>query len=329
MRFVCQDAISFLRGQERQARCCVTSPPYYGLRDYGLDPTEWPPMSYSMPGGVINVEAMTYTLGQEPSPYDFIGHLVLIFRELRNVLTDDGTLWLNMGDTYAANRSYQVASTKGGTKHAPAQGFEGSKMKVPDGMKAKDMMLVPSMLALALRDDGWWLRQDVIWKKDNAMPESVRDRPTLDYEHVLMLTKSARYFYDEEAVREPAVGQTAHDLTGPGCAPPGRSPSGGDRSSDGQPVEATRRRRSVWSINTQAFKDAHFAVFPPDLVTPCVLASSEPGDLVIDPFTGSGTTAIVAEGLGREFAGSELSPDYWLLAFNRIMAARSFSKVPS
>ncbi len=300
----------------------MTSPPYFGLRDYGVGEIDWPVVTYSMPGGHVVVDEMRCSLGREKQPVDFIGHLVLVFREVRRVLTKDGTLWLNIGDTYAAKRTYQAPSTKGGSKHSPAQGFDGSAMDVPDGMKPKDLMLVPSMLAIALRSDGWWLRQDVIWHKPNAMPESVRDRPTTDYEHVFMLTRSRSYYYDSDAVREPAVGQNQNDLSGQGYRAPGQTGQAGNRSSTVS-LDGMRQKRSVWSINTVPFKDAHFAVFPPALVEPCVLASSEVGDVVLDPFAGSGTTGMVARRLGREFSGSEPSPEFWLMAFGRIMSARS------
>lgn len=321
-------ALDFLSEQpDESARCCVTSPPYYGLRDYGLEFIEWPAVTYSMPGGEINVESMSCTLGQEPTPGDFIGHLVLVFREVRRVLSKDGTFWLNMGDTYNAyngNRGQSSTSFDHKREQKDPEFPKGHGLTVKSA-KNKDLLLIPSMTALALRMDGWWLRQDVIWHKPNSKPESVKDRPTLDYEHMFMLTKAARYFYDDEAVKEPAIARTIHDLTGMGYKAPGQTKEGGNRVNGTTKVEAKRRRRSVWSINTKPFRNAHFAVFPEKLVEPCILASSELGDVVLDPFAGSGTTGFVAKKLGREFVGCEPNEDYWYIALARISEAATTS----
>ncbi len=269
---------------------CVTSPPYWGLRDYGH-------------GG---------QLGLEPTPQEYVAHMVDVFREVRRVLADDGTCWLNLGDSYAANRSYQVTPTK----WASLDFAEANATKVPDGLKPKDLVGIPWRVAFALQADGWWLRQDIIWAKPNPMPESVTDRCTKAHEYLFLLTKSARYYYDAAAVSEPSdhlnlVGKTQkisyHDESA--------------MRSDGDRVVVrggTRNRRSVWTIPTKPFPGSHFAVMPEALVEPCVLAGSRPGDLVLDPFTGSGTVGVVALKHGRDFIGTELNPEYAAMAHDRI-----------
>jgi len=251
---------------EKSVQCCVTSPPYFNLRDYGID-------------GQI---------GRENSPKEYIVSLVAVFDEVRRVLKDDGVLWVNIGDTWAANRTYQVPSTKGGAKHSPAQGNGGTGSKVPEGMKPKDLIGIPWMLAFALRDAGWYLRQDIIWQKPTAMPESVKDRCVKSHEHVFLLSKSEKYYFNYTAIQEDTQ-------------------DGGKRS-----------KRDVWTVNTRPIKDAHFAPYPPDLVEPCILSSTKKGDWVIDPFGGSGTTTIVCESLGRNSILLELNPEYIDIAKERI-----------
>ena len=308
---------------------CVTSPPYFGLRDYGVD-------------GQI---------GQETSPAAFVEALVTVFREVRRVLADDGTLWLNLGDSYAANRTYQVPSTKGGAKHAPAQGNSGA-MTVPEGLKAKDLMGVPWRVALALQADGWWLRSDIIWSKPNPMPESVTDRPTRAHEYVFLLSKRERYFYDANAIREDAV-------TGSSMIVGATSERSSDRKSDvavanGRNVQSVnaeserrdiagcsfnnnprlritdgkRNARSVWTIVGEPFDGAHFATMPPELARRCILAGSRRGDVVLDPFAGAGTTSLVAVGHGRRAIGCELNPEYAALALDRVAAVDTDATVP-
>ena len=292
----CRDAMRRWAADGVKAQMCVTSPPYFGLRDYGHD-------------GQI---------GLEQTPEEYIAAMVEVFRCVRDVLADDGTLWVNIGDSYAANRSYQVESTKGGAKHGPGQAAGGKGSRVPDGLKPKDLIGIPWMLAFALRADGWHLRQDIIWHKPNPMPESVRDRCTKAHEYVFLLSKSGRYFFDSEAMREEAVkgaagssfhtGKTAtHQM--------GRS-SDAERFEDGK-----RNRRSVWTVATRPYKGAHFATFPPTLIEPCILAGSRPGDIVLDPFMGSGTTAAVAMRHGRQYLGCELNPSYRALHLERIEEA--------
>lgn len=278
--------------QAESVQTCVTSPPYYGLRDYGVD-------------GQI---------GQEQTPEAFVAELVDVFREVRRVLRDDGTLWVNLGDSYANDGKWGGSS---GGKHAKAlHGKEGpGRGKRNTGLKSKDLMGIPWMVAFALRADGWYLRSDIIWHKPNQMPESVLDRPTKAHEYLFLLTKAEKYHYDNAAIREPAVGKSAHDLTGPGYHAPGQTKNKGNRGSD---VDATRNRRSVWSVNTQPFAGAHFATFPPALIEPCILAGSRPGDIVLDPFSGSGTTGVVALQQGRSYIGCEINPEYAQLQESRL-----------
>lgn len=293
-------------------RCCVTSPPYWGLRDYGHD-------------GQI---------GLEQTPDQYVAEMVAVFREVRRVLADDGTLWLNIGDSYASFRDGKATpdTTRGdstGTLVEKGKASNRSAFNFTETyIKHKDLVGIPWRVAFALQADGWWLRQDIIWHKPNPMPESVTDRCTKAHEYVFLLTKSAKYFYDVDALREPTVteidgrGSTAERKAaghptrygmanrGEGWAMPSISaPEGG------------RNKRSVWSITTKPFKGAHFAVMPEALAEPCILAGSAPGDLVLDPFTGSGTVAVVALRHKRRFIGTELNPEYVQIATDRIDAA--------
>ena len=260
-----------------RVQTCVTSPPYFGLRDYGHD-------------GQI---------GLEQTPEEYIEAMVEVFRCVRDVLADDGTLWLNIGDSYARNAGPEESKLKTlhtmgvGQKKAHEMGaMRKGENKPPPGLKPKDLIGIPWMLAFALRADGWYLRQDIIWHKPNPMPESVRDRCTKAHEYIFLLSKSERYFFDTEAMREPAA--------------------------DGE----TRNRRSVWTVATRPYKGAHFATFPPALIEPCILAGSKPGDIVLDPFMGSGTTAQVALQHGRQYMGCELNPEYKALQDRRIQSAQ-------
>ena len=249
----------------KSARMCVTSPPYYGLRNYGGEEKQ---------------------IGQEQSPEEYIKNLVEVFREVRNVLTDDGTLWLNVGDSY-----YNYRPGRG--QRLSKQTVSNTKQDLPDvcprrgnrleGLKEKDLIGIPWMLAFALRADGWYLRQDIIWHKPNPMPESVRDRCTKSHEYVFLLSKNQNYYFDVNAIKEP-----------------------------------TRRKRSVWNIQNKPYRDAHFAVYPPELIEPCIKAGSEEGDIILDPFMGSGTTATVAKTLGRDYIGCELHEDYGKLIQKRL-----------
>lgn len=245
-------------------QCVITSPPYWGLRDYGIE-------------GQIGLES---TLPQ------FINHLVAVFNEIKRVLRDDGTVWVNIGDGYTSgNRGYRATDKKN-----PARAMS-IRPDTPEGLKPKDLQGIPWRLAFALQDDGWYLRSDVVWNKPNAMPESVKDRPTRAHEYIFMLTKSERYYYNHDAMKE--VG-----LNG-----------------------KLRSRRTVWNVNTQPFSEAHFATFPTKLIEPCVLASSKPGDYILDPFFGSGTVGEVCLQYSRSFAGIELNPEYVSIAANRLRLA--------
>ena len=285
----CRDTMRNLAAQGVRVQCCVTSPPYFGLRDYGH------------PGQI----------GLEQTPEQYITAMVEVFRCVRDLLADDGTLWLNIGDSYAANRAYQVPSTKGGPKHSDSQSAGGKGSTVPDGMKPKDLIGIPWMLAFALRADGWYLRQDIIWHKPNPMPESVRDRCTKAHEYLFLLAKSERYYFDHAAIQEPETMKPQNRLT-PRKANPDAKVHGmpAYRQQEGGTGGGMRNRRSVWSVNTAPYGGAHFATFPPALIEPCILAGSRTGDVVLDPFMGSGTTAQVAQALGRQWIGCELNPEY-------------------
>ena len=280
---------------DQSVHCCVTSPPYFGLRDYG----------------------MAGQIGLEDTPDAFVARLVDVFREVRRVLRDDGTLWLNLGDSYAANRSYQVPSTKGGAKHGPGQAAGGKASAVPDGLKPKDLIGIPWRVAFALQSDGWYLRQDIIWHKPNPMPESVTDRCTKAHEYVFLLSKSARYYFDAEAVKEEGV-YPAGTKAAKGSADRQAQQGVNARPPEYKVYDGFRNRRSVWTVATKPFAGAHFATFPPGLIEPCILAGSPVGGTVLDPFGGSGTTAGVAMKHGRNAVLCELNPEYAALMPERI-----------
>ena len=290
---------------------CITSPPYFGLRDYGHD-------------GQI---------GLEQTPDAYVAKLVDVFREVRRVLKDDGTLWLNLGDSYASmNRSGRKDSPGVGAKqdlppvrtHVRWNAGDGSKFKwrIPafgTEIKPKDLIGIPWRVAFALQSDGWYLRQDIIWHKPNPMPESVRDRCTKAHEYVFLLSKSERYFFDNEAIKEPETMKPQRRLT-PRKANPSAKVHGmpAYRQAEGGTGGGMRNRRSVWTVNTRPFAEAHFATFPPDLVLPMVLAGSREGDTVLDPFNGAGTTGLVAVQEGRRYIGCELNPEYVAMSERRI-----------
>ena len=267
-RILCGDALEQLRTIESESvHVCVTSPPYYNLRDYG---------------------AMGQ-IGMESSPEEYIARLVCVFREVRRVLRSDGTLWVNIGDSY----------------------------------RGKNLTGIPWMLAFALRSDGWYLRQDIIWNKTRCIPESVRDRCTRSHEYIFLLSKSGRYYFNGAAIREPVAESTitrmkqdiAHQkgsFRQPGKTNGPLKPGGNGKS---------RNKRSVWSLCTAYFKGAHFAVFPEKLVEPCILAGCPESGMVLDPFAGSGTTGVVAKRLGRNFTGIEINPTYCKMAADRIAAS--------
>lgn len=253
---------------------------------------------------------------EKKTPQEFVSNLVAVMREVRRVLRVDGTLWLNIGDSYAANRAYQVPSTKGGKKHSPAQGNSG-EMKVPDGMKSKDLIGIPWMVAFALRDDGWYLRQDIIWHKPNAMPASVKDRCTTAHEYIFLLSKSSRYYFDHLSIQTPASDSFANDprhLKGSndrndkdGYSEAGAQNPKGPHRVFGKSSKMVNKR-SVWRVPTKPFKGAHFATFPPDLIRPCILAGCPEGGTVLDPFGGSGTTGQVCLEEGRDVILIDINP---------------------
>ena len=301
----CRKTLGTLKAQisigiAERPRMCVTSPPYYGLRDYGGEESQ---------------------IGLEQSPEEYIEQMVEVMSLVRDCLADDGTLWLNIGDSY-----YNYKSGTGEyAKQSFAKNRQDLPMKTPKranklkGFKDKELMGIPWMLAFALRADGWHLRQDIIWNKPNPMPESVRDRCTKAHEYIFLMTKQRNYYYDNEAIKEPAKGERWG----------GNTPinMNNTKDSDNQfggltrprkMVYEKRNKRSVWTVTKKPYKGAHFAVFPPELIEPCILAGSEKGDIVLDPFIGSGTTAAVAKSLGRDYIGCELHEDYGKLIQKRI-----------
>lgn len=287
----CRDVLRSL--PDASVHCCVTSPPYFGLRDYGNDSQ----------------------IGLEPTPDAFVAELVSVFREVRRVLRDDGTLWLNLGDSYANDGKWGGA--RGGKHASGLHGESGiGRGKKTTGLKPKDRMMIPARVALALQADGWWLRDEIIWHKPNPMPVSVTDRTTPAHEMLYMLTKSARYHYDMKAVKEPAAYTGAPK---PGkqaqTAYTGLAVHSGDL---GQSKDGKRQPRSVWTVTPKPFKGAHFATFPPDLVRPCILAGCPLGGTVLDPFGGAGTTGLVAVQNARNAILIELNPEYIAIAQRRI-----------
>jgi DNA modification methylase len=280
---------------DNSVQCCVTSPPYWGLRDYGHD-------------GQI---------GLEQTPDEYVAEMVAIFGEVRRVLNDDGVLWLNLGDSYAGSGKGPAGNL--GAKHNERHLEHKHSAIVPEGLKPKDLVGIPWRVAFALQADGWWLRQDIIWHKPNPMPESVADRCTKAHEYLFMLTKSAKYYYNNEAIKEPSaqLGKTnirfGGNKYGDSTDPKHATKSGNEYTDNG-----TRNRRSVWTIPTKPFRGAHFAVMPEALVEPCILATSRPNDTVLDPFLGSGTVGLVAQRHNRKWVGCELNPDYAKIAEQRI-----------
>lgn len=318
----CRDTMRRWAGEGVKAQMCVTSPPYFGLRDYGHE-------------GQI---------GLEQTPEQYITAMVEVFRCVRDVLADDGTLWLNIGDSYAAAGGAQVQGTKQ-TKGSQAGAWNGETRKPPQGIKPKDLIGIPWMLAFALRADGWYLRQDIIWHKPNPMPESVRDRCTKAHEYIFLLSKSERYYFNGDAIREPWEGEAAKAVA-MGVKDVGQrgiNASARRGLTDGQATQFKKQghsgyfgadgrcllnplganKRSVWKVATRPYKGAHFATFPPALIEPCILAGSRPGDIVLDPFMGSGTTAAVSLQHGRQYLGCELNPEYGPLQQERINKERT------
>ena len=280
----CRETMRRWKEQGIKAQTCVTSPPYFGLRDYGHEGQ----------------------LGLEETPEDYIKAMVEVFRCVWDVLEDNGTLWLNIGDSYAGSGK-GPAGNLGASNDERNMTHTKSSSLVPKNCKPKDLIGIPWLLAFALRADGWYLRQDIIWHKPNPMPESVTDRCTKAHEYIFLMSKSPKYYYDADALKEPVenMGKPRKFRDG--------DPSATLRNDDGRmyiPKE-DRNKRSVWTVNTKPYAGAHFAVFPTELIEPCILAGAPVGGIVLDPFMGSGTTAQVAQNLGRQYIGCELNPAYF------------------
>jgi DNA modification methylase len=342
----CRDLLPTLA--DGSVHCVVTSPPYYGLRDYGTAlwdggdaacdhvKTVYKPQSYADGKAAVGKSCMSWRggernqsepygdtcgkcgarrvdrqLGLEPTPDAYLAAMVGVFREVRRVLRDDGTCWVNMGDSYNANQGSGFNGNAGKPTASP---------RANSGLAPKQLLLMPARLALALQGDGWWVRSDIIWAKANPMPESCRDRPTSAHEHVFLFSKRSRYFYDADAVREEAeygyspTTRPWHELA--------------DTGSVGLPLRntvtrgngGTRNLRNVWTIATAPYAEAHFATFPPLLAERCIRAGSRPGDTILDPFSGAGTTALVADRLGRDAIGIDLSHQYVEMSRARLEA---------
>ncbi len=352
------DAIEQLRTLPAESvQCCVTSPPYWGLRDYGTASWEGGddgcdhimPVSYlsstlgASTGGrspetharSIGAQATPYAhdcgkcgakridsqLGLEKTPEEYVAKMVEVFREVRRVLRKDGTLWLNLGDSYARAGGWSDNSgldglARGESGRAKSNIGNGISQQLAAGLKEKDLCGIPWRVAFALQADGWWLRSDIIWAKPNPMPESVSDRPTKSHEYLFLLTKSANYFYDAEAIKErgelrpPSYfgGKKGRDNTLPKSDPNYRN--GHEQYGRLYEYDSSRNKRSVWTVATAPYPEAHFATYPPDLIKPCIMAGSRIGDTVLDPFAGSGTTGMVALELGRKAVMIELNPKY-------------------
>ncbi len=290
------DCRETLKQFDEKARVCVTSPPYYGLRDYGGENNQ---------------------IGMEQTPEDYVDEMVKVFRLVRDNLTDDGTLWLNIGDSYYNYRSdgnYPKQSVSKTRQDLPTKTpVRGNKL---EGYKSKDLIGIPWLLAFALRKDGWYLRQDIIWHKPNPMPESVKDRCTKSHEYIFLLSKNKNYYYNNEAIKEPVKQDWGT-----------RDRTNGKYHNEGTGLQphsgltksyTKKNKRSVWSVTKKPYKGAHFATFPPELIEPCIKAGSEVGDIILDPFMGSGTTAMVAKMLDRYYIGCELHEDYGNLIQERV-----------
>ena len=289
--------------------CCVTSPPYWGLRDYGVEGQ----------------------LGLESTPEEFTAKIVEVFREVKRVLKPGGTLWLNLGDSYAGGgRGGGAENAKQGTnKGSLSEVVRSGKFKNIQGIKTKDLVGIPWMVAFALRADGWYLRQDIIWHKPNPMPESVTDRCTKAHEYIFLMSKSKKYYYDYDTIKVDAIDKESYKgrrFRGPKAIAkhggrPNHNPNTMDKGNlaDGKTFEKVNKR-SVWTVTTKPYSEAHFATFPPDLITPCILAGCPKDGLVLDPFMGSGTTAMVAYENNRNYIGCELNSEY--IKLNRAAKAK-------
>ena len=282
---------------------CITSPPYFGLRDYGGGDSE---------------------IGQEDTVEGYVQKMVEVFREVRRILRDDGTLWLNLGDSYmSAKNCAPPPQTQGGQRGMPSD-FVPANRKDQKGLKTKDLIGIPWRVAFALQADGWYLRQDIVWSKPNPMPESVEDRCTKAHEYIFLLSKKPHYYYDHEAIKEPLAASSVSRLQQDVDSQVGSTRANGGEKTNGNMKavgdlsSGLKNKRSVWTVNAKGYKGAHFAVYPEELIQPCVLAGCPKDGTVFDPFTGSGTTAVVALKNGRNYIGTELNPQYVKIAEDRI-----------
>jgi len=286
----CRETMRRWKEQGIKAQTCVTSPPYFGLRDYGHDGQ----------------------LGLEETPDEYIKAMVEVFRCVWDVLEDDGTLWLNIGDSYCNSNGFARASPeyqREGRNNMPANDRKLDKLH-ETGLKTKDLIGIPWMLAFALRADGWYLRQDIIWHKPNPMPESVQDRCTKAHEYIFLMSKSQQYHYDHETIKEQSTSKSEGIRFGGNKYGDDDDPKYATKSGNVSKEYDKANKRSVWTVTTKPYAGAHFAVFPSDLIEPCILAGAPVGGIVLDPFMGSGTTAQVAQNLGRQYIGCELNPAY-------------------
>lgn len=355
-RIIQGDALAVLKTlPDGCVQTCVTSPPYYGLRDYGTAQwvggndvscdhetaiEKWTQKNFLRSAGVTGLgnqggaararlrecpgcgaSRVDVQIGLEETPAEYVSKIVEAFREVRRVLKDDGTLWLNLGDSYSNDNKWG-GSTSG--KHVQGlHGKSGARDRRVTGLAPKNLIGIPWRVAFALQDDGWILRSDIIWHKNNPMPESVADRPTKSHEYIFLFAKSERYYYCADAIREECVTESnVRNRAKEGGWANGAllTPIGKGEREWNHPLG--RNKRSVWTVNTQPYPGAHFAVMPPKLVEPCILAGSRPGDVVLDPFSGSGTVPMVAVQTGRQYLGVELNPEYIKLAHKRLSSVQ-------
>ena len=296
----CIEVMNKLISDGVKVQTCITSPPYFGLRDYGVD-------------GQI---------GLEETPQAYVDKMVEVFRCVRDLLSDDGTLWLNLGDSYFPHNGSRGNKTPAGdTLRGRTNEYQPAPKLRAEGIKGKDLIGIPWLVALALRADGWYLRQDIIWAKPNPMPESVTDRCTKSHEYIFLMSKNSKYYFDHEAIKEPSKSQSQGIRFGGNKYGDSDDPKHATKSGNVSKEYPMANKRSVWTQAVKPYKGAHFATFPPQLIEPCVLAGSRINDIVFDPFMGSGTTAEVAIKNGREYLGCELNPEYEKLQKERISNA--------
>lgn len=344
----CRETMRRWASEGVKVQTCVTSPPYFGLRDYGT--AKWQggnpdcvhegakvnPIKVGgftgerlrKEGGSENEKYLSYKklcpdcnavrvdsqIGLEETPEQYIDAMVEVFSCVKNILADDGTLWLNIGDSYAGNNSQ--ASNNGRAGYGNPR--ERVVNRTGEGLKTKDLIGIPWMLAFALRANGWYLRQDIIWHKPNPMPESVTDRCTKAHEYIFLMSKSAKYYYDHEAIKEASNSKSEGIRFGGNKYGDDDDPKYATKSGNVSKEYEKANKRSVWTVTTKPYEGAHFAVFPTDLIEPCIMAGAPIGGIVLDPFMGSGTTAQVAQSLGRQYLGCELNPEYAPLQKKRL-----------